>query len=131
MNTHEMQKILIDSIENVVVANIKKINTTNSTIGIIKEVPLGYDAVVEINEERFECLLPENLHSWIQKGDIVIVQDLYNDGRKLVVTGKVGETQESPSLVFYDEDSEKIISGVDGAFDNDGNFLDIKESILE
>lgn len=130
MNTHEMQKILIDSIENVVQANIKKINTTNSTIGIVKEIPLGYDTVVEINEERFECLMPEHMHSWIQKGDIVIVQDLYNDGRKLVVTGKVGETQESPSLVFYDEEQERIISGVDGAFEGE-DFLDTRESILE
>ena len=131
MNNHEAQKILIDSIQNIVDASINRINTTNSVLGVVVERPLGYDAIVEMNGERFSCLLPENLHSWIQKNDIVIVQDLYNDGRKLVITGKTGVRQETPSLVFEDEQQGKLISGVDAIFDENDELIETEKSILE
>lgn len=123
MNNSEAQKVLLQAMQDIVDATVSKISTTNSVIGAVVEMPKGYDIKVEINGQLHECLLPENLHSWIQKDDIVIIQDLYNDGRKMVVTGKTGAIQRSPSLVFSNEESGKLVSGVDGAFEN-GKRLD-------
>lgn len=37
-----------------------------------------------------------------------------------MVTGKTGQLQSSPSLVFFNPKSERLESGVDGVFDSDG-----------
>ena len=65
--------------------------------------------------------MPEHLHSWIQKDDIVVIQDLYGDGSKKVVTGKTGSRNTSPSLVFYDDETNMNISGVEVVYDEKGN----------
>ena len=52
---------------------------------------------------------------------IVIVQDLYNNKQRLMVTGKTGQLQSSPSLVFFNPKSERLESGVDGVFDSSGD----------
>lgn len=125
MDNHEAQNILVQTIQDIVNGTVETMKTTNSTIGTVVEMPKGFDCVVEIAGQEYQCTLPENLHSWIQKDDVVIVQDLYNDGRKRVVTGKTGAIHTSPSLVFNDEQSDKLISGVDGAFAEDGEQLDV------
>ena len=128
MDNHQAQKILLQTMQDVFNANIKTLNTTNSTIGVVTQTPKGYDVMVEIDGNEHECILTENLHSWIQKDDIVIVQDLYNDGRTRVVTGKTGARNKGASLVFNDESSNKLISGVDGVFE-DGERLDVHLSV--
>lgn len=117
MEAYEMQKQIFDSIQTAIDSSISKINTTNSTIGLVSEDPDGFICNVKINSEIVECSLPEHLHSWIQKDDIVIVQDLYNNSQKRVVTGKTGQINKSPSLVFEDASDMKLKSGVDGMFD--------------
>lgn len=128
MDNHQAQKILLQTMQDVFNANIKTLNTTNSTIGVVTQAPKGYDVTVEIDGNEYECILTENLHSWIQKDDIVIVQDLYNDGRTRVVTGKTGARGRDASLVFNDENSNKLVSGVDGVFE-DGELLDVHLSV--
>lgn len=120
MNNYDLQKSVIKAIETVVEAKIGENSTTNSTMGIVVEDPKGFTCKVDMNGQVFTCSLPEHLHTWIQKDDIVIVQDLYNDGVKRIVTGKTGSTRPSPSIVFSD-DSGRLIGGVDYIEDENGN----------
>lgn len=124
MSNYDMQKSVVESIRTIVDMEISKISKTDSQIGVIQSDPLGFSCKVMIGEYTYTCQLPEHLHTWIQKDDIVIVQDLYGDGAKKIVTGKVGQKQESPSLVFYDEEEGRNISGVDGLFDEMGSKKD-------
>lgn len=119
----EVQRALIQSIEKEVDYKLGKYKTTSSQIGVISEDPKGYEAKVIIGRNEMTCRLPEHLHTWIQKDDIVIVQDLYGNGSQKVVTGKTGEKNEAPSLVFYDEEVGKNVSGRDAMFNEEGNKL--------
>lgn len=120
MEVYEIQKQIFDSIQSAIDSRIGGLNTTNSTIGIVEETPNGFDCKVILNGDSITCSLPEHLHSWIQKDDVVIVQDLYNNSQNRVVIGKTGQVSKSPSLVFEDKEKEKLVSGVDGIFDSSG-----------
>lgn len=124
MEKNEAQKLILDAINEVVNYKVAGIQTTSSTFGLVVDMPVGYEATVQIMGQNYECQLPEHLHSWIQKGDIVIVQDMLNDGQKRIITGKVGSKQESPSLVFEDTKSGRLVSGVEGIFD-EGERMDV------
>lgn len=119
----DLQKAIIEAIDKSVVHKMAKNRTTNSQIGVVVDDPVGYDVKVLIGRNELSCRLPEHLHTWIQKDDIVIVQDLYGNGSQRIITGKTGERNESPSLVFYDEDTDRNISGRDAIFDDEGNKL--------
>ena len=118
METYDIQKKIVDSISVAVESELSNFNTTNSTIGVVKETPANFK--VEVKGEDIDCLLPEHLHSWIEKGDIVIIQDLYNNGQKRIVVGKTGQLSEDPALVFEDGSVGKLMSGVSGIFDETG-----------
>lgn len=120
----DLQRALLSAVEKEVDLKLQKHKTTNSQIGVVVEDPKGYEAKVLIGRNEKTCSLPEHLHTWVQKDDIVIIQDLYGNGAQKVITGKTGERQESPSLVFYDEDVDRNISGRDAIFDDEGNKLD-------
>lgn len=119
MSKRETQQAIIESIEKVVHAGISNMQTTNSLIGFVVGEPKGFDVTVSIYGEEYKCILPEHLHSWIQDKDVVIVQDLYGDGRSKVVTGKTGTTHQDSSLVFVDTEKDKIVSGRDGIFNGE------------
>lgn len=106
-----IQDSLLEAIDIMVSDSIKKAKYTSSTIGKVKSVKLP-DCVVTLADNEVTCVLPEHLHNWIQKDDIVIVQDLYNDNSKKTVVGKVGSSR-PVSLVIFDEAVGKDISGVD------------------
>ena len=116
-----MQNNLVNAVNKIVEVKINSFTSTNSTIGIVSNEPSGFGCKVKINDEEFECTIPEHLHPWIQKDDIVILQDLFGNGQKRVVVGKTGQLQQSPSLVFYDKKQKKNTSGVDGLFNSEGN----------
>lgn len=120
MDQTNIQDNIIASIDKLISSRIDAIQTTNSTVGVVSKDPVGFECEVKIKNEIFTCVIPEHLHSWIQKDDIVIIQDLYNNGQKRLITGKTGQLQDTPSLVFFNNKS-KAISGVDGLFDNEGN----------
>jgi len=124
MASYDTQKNIIDAIKTIVSAEVTKTSTTSSKVGIVVEDPVGFSCNVDIGGQTFSCQLPEHLHSWIQANDIVIVQDLYGDGSKKIVTGKTGSINPTPSLVFFDEASQKNISGVDYVEDENGNKMD-------
>lgn len=121
MANYDAQKKILDAISVVVKAEMEKQTTTNSIIGFVIADPIGFDCTVNVGGQEYACQVPEHLHSWIQKDDIVIIQDLYGDGSKKVVTGKTGSRNASPSLVFYDESVGKNVSGVDVVYDEMGN----------
>lgn len=120
MGNYDIQKGIIGAMQEVAKAEINKISATSSKIGYVVDDPSGFECTVSISGQEISCQLPEHLHSWIQKNDIVIIQDLYGDGSKKVVSGKTGSRNPEPSLVFYDEESGKNISGVDVIHDESG-----------
>lgn len=119
MKKSEMQDRLIDTMTDIVDYKISQLDFVNNKIGYVKSEPIGYKCIVSINDNDIECLLTEHLQTWIQKDDIVLVQDIYGTGDKLVVIGKTGSMMKSPSLVFYDEKIKKNIGGRDGVFQDD------------
>ena len=120
----DMQENIIRAIRTVVGAEMQSMNATKSTIGIVLENPKNYKAKVKINDDVFEAIVPEHVHHWIQKDDVVVIRDLYNDKKKLVIEGKTGHIGGEPQLVFSDaRDTDKYVSGVDGVFDENGNLL--------
>lgn len=120
MSNYDMQKNIISAIQEITRAEIGKKSTTSSKIGYVVDDPSGFDCKVSIGGQVVSCQLPEHLHSWVQKDDVVIIQDLYGDGSRKVVTGKTGSRNTEPSLVFHDEESGRNISGVDVVHDESG-----------
>lgn len=119
-----MQENVIRAIRTIVGAEMQSMNATKSTIGIVLDNPKNYKAKVKINDDVFEAIVPEHVHHWIQKDDVVVIRDLYNDKKKLVIEGKTGHVSGEPQLVFSDaRDTDKYVSGVDGVFDENGNLL--------
>lgn len=120
----DMQENVIRAIRTIVGAEMQSMNATKSTIGIVLDNPKNYKAKVKINDDVFEAIVPEHVHHWIQKDDVVVIRDLYNDKKKLVIEGKTGHISGEPQLVFSDaRDTDKYVSGVDGVFDENGNLL--------
>lgn len=120
----DMQENVIRAIRTIVGAEMQSMNATKSTIGIVLDNPKNYKAKVKINDDVFEAIVPEHVHHWIQKDDVVVIRDLYNDKKKLVIEGKTGHVSGEPQLVFSDaRDTDKYVSGVDGVFDEHGNLL--------
>ena len=120
----DMQENVIRAIRTIVGAEMQSMNATKSTIGIVLDNPKNYKAKVKINDDVFEAIVPEHVHHWIQKDDVVVIRDLYNDKKKLVIEGKTGHIGGEPQLVFSDaRDTDKYVSGVDGVFDENGNLL--------
>lgn len=121
MDAIQSQQQIVEAIDIVVKNRLQQFPTTNSLIGVVLSDPIGFNVGISINNESVECSIPEHLHSWIQKDDIVMIQDLYNNGQKRVVTGKLGQLQKSPSIVIHDTDKDKLISGRDGMFNENGD----------
>lgn len=119
MSEVNVQRQAIDAIGKVVDSKLVDFNHTRSDIGVVTEDPRGFDAKVKIGKDVVSCTVSEHLHSWIQKDDIVTIQDLYGDGQKRLIIGKISQIQDTPSLVFYDPETDKNISGRDGIFEGD------------
>lgn len=118
-NQYNAQKNFIDAVNKQVDIELSKQTTTKTIVGVIDDEPTDdYKIKVKINDSVYTCNLPYNMRPWIQTGDVVTVQDLYNNKSSLMVVSKIGNTMDTPSLVFVD-DNDKIISGVDGIFDEE------------
>lgn len=122
MMDKSIQDSLLEAIDIMVSDSIKKAKYTSSSIGKVKLVKLP-ECVVALADNEITCLLPEHLHDWIQKDDIVIIQDLYNDNTKKAVVGKVGSSR-PVSFVMHDEEKGKGVSGVDVTEDPNTGSID-------
>lgn len=125
MTVSGMQNNLIDAIKTIVNNELNNVSTSQSMTGVVVEDPVGYKCIVKVSGVERECTLPEHLHDWISKDDIVVIQDLYGNGAELVITGSSGTTR-NQSLVISDEsrDKGKLVSGVTKFEDEDGNLFD-------
>lgn len=87
----DVQKSLIEAIGILVDETIKNTSYTSSHIGLVKAIK-GFDCTVEIYGSDTVAKLAEHLHTLIKVGDVVLVQDLYNNNVSKFVVSKVGET---------------------------------------
>lgn len=117
----EQQKQLFDAVNILIDNQLTKENTTNTRIGLMLTDPVDGQTQVMLSGVQTTCLVSENMLYWVQKGDVVSIQDLYNDGKNLYVVGKMGNEMDEPSLVFANQYDDKIYSGVDGMFDDELN----------
>lgn len=121
-NIVSAQESMLLMVERVVDAKINNFGVTSSVIGVVVSNPVGNICDVKIIDDVYQCIIQEHLIHWIQKDDIVIVQDLHNNKRKMLITGKTGSIASGAQLVFEDARAAgNYVSGVDGAFDSDGN----------
>lgn len=122
------QKNLLKGIENVVDAKLRQMSKPEIMTGVVAEEPSGYKCIVRFNDTEKTCLLPEHLHDWISKDDIVFVTDTRGNQSQLVVTGSSGSTRRQ-TLVVNDESKEKLVSGVT-KFEDDGGTLTDNELVV-
>lgn len=113
----ELQNSLIETIKIVAGERLKNVNFTKSYTGLVKEM---YDnvAVVEIFESDYECMIPHNLSSYIEKNDIVIVQDISNNRFKKIVLGVISSLNKD-MFHIYDTTTDTIVSSVLQLWDED------------
>ena len=125
----EKQKSLLDSIDNVVNQRISQMSKPTIQVGVVAQDPSGFKCIVDIQGIEKECTIPEHLHDWISKDDIVYVTDINGKGMEYVVTGSSGTTR-SGSMVIQDEEKGRFVSGVT-KFENDESTLDDNEFIIK
>ena len=73
------QESLVNAISIIVDEMINGTEYTKSYIGVVESIK-GLESVVRISQASHKCLVMEHLSSQIAVGDIVVVQDLFNDG---------------------------------------------------
>lgn len=120
----EIQESLLKGVEIMVDSKFSNYQLPKNLIGKVVENPNGYDCSVSIFETIYTCTLPEHLHDWLSKDDMVIVQDIYGDGSNMIIIGSHGSTRKQ-TLTINDENKGKLVSGVtqfegkDGLSDHD------------
>lgn len=120
---NETQMAILNSINAIVDSKLSNLTTPSVKVGIVLQDPTGYQCVVKLNEAEITCTLPEHLHNWVAKDDIVYVQDAYGNGQQYIVIGSSGTTK-SGSMVIEDNDTGKFVSGVTKFEEPDGTLAD-------
>lgn len=123
----DFQQGIIDTVNVVVDGKINSLQTPQTQVGLVKQDPDGFEVLVDFNGTERKCTLPEHLHDWISKDDIVFATDMMGNGIEWVVTGSSGSVRDQ-SLVINDEDTEKqkgrLVSGVTKFEDENGDLTD-------
>lgn len=114
---NDIQQSLIESIQTLAGERLKNVNFTKSFTGIVKEVN-GLQAIIEINGSNSECIIPQNLASYIWKDDIVIVQDISNTKSQKIVQGVISSTNKD-MFHIYDTVEDKIVSSIEQLWDEE------------
>lgn len=122
MNAADIQKQILEAVKNVV-RNLPTDNGPKNSVGIVVQDPDGFKCIVNINGTEKTCILPEHLHTWVSKDDIVIVEDIYGNESELIIKGSSGSTR-SQTLVVNDENKQKLIGGVTKFEETDGALTD-------
>lgn len=123
MSVLEKQRSLIEGIEAVVDKRMSRINTPEIKVGVVVQDPAGFECIVDVQGTEMKCTLPEHLHDWVSKDDIVYVTDTRGNGADLVVTGSSG-TKRDQSLVVNDEERGRLVGGVTKFEDSSGALTD-------
>ena len=127
MSATEKQKQIIDAITVIAQEEAKKARGPKVEVGVVVQDPTGYQCIVRIQNTEKTCILPEHLHAWISKDDIVLVTDTNGTGANLVVTGSTGSTRDQ-TLVVNNEKTQRLEGGVTKFVETDGTLSD--ESIV-
>ncbi|KEK23933.1 hypothetical protein [Bacillus gaemokensis] len=114
---NDVQQSLIESIQILAGERLKNINFTKSFTGIVIEVN-GLQAIVEINGSNSDCIIPQNLSSYIGKNDIVIVQDISNTKSQKIVQGVISSTNRD-MFHIYDTVEDRIVSSIEQLWDEE------------
>ena len=104
--SRDAQKAFVDSVNTLIDKKIKSNNTTTSKIGIVQGVPSGFSVDVKVGENSYLCSIPEHLHTWIFEGDVVTIQDLYNNGQNRVIVSKQGSIYDDEVNLLYDSNTK-------------------------
>src|SRR5699024_11574516 len=98
----DAKKAFVDSVNTLIDKKIKSNNTTTSKIGIVQGVPSGFSVDVKVGENSYLCSIPEHLHTWIFEGDVVTIQDLYNNGQNSVIVSKQDSIYDDEVKLLFD-----------------------------
>lgn len=123
MTVSETQKNILKAVETIVDQRVSRQKGPLVQVGTVAEDPAGYKCIVNIQGTEKTCTLPEHLHDWISKDDIVYVTDIKGNGSDLVVTGSSGSLK-GQTLVINDEEKSHLISGVTKFEDENGKLTD-------
>lgn len=104
--SRDAQKAFVDSVNTLIDKKIKSNNTTTSKIGIVQGIPSGFSVDVKVGENSYLCSIPEHLHTWIFEGDVVTIQDLYNNGQNRVIVSKQGSIYDDEVNLLYDSNTK-------------------------
>lgn len=104
--SRDAQKAFVDSVNTLIDKKIKSNNTTTSKIGVVQGVPSGFSVDVKVGENSYLCSIPEHLHTWIFEGDVVTIQDLYNNGQNRVIVSKQGSIYDDEVNLLYDSNTK-------------------------
>lgn len=126
MSAADKQKQILDAITVIAKEEAKKVSGPKVEVGVVVQDPTGYECIVRIQNTEKTCILPEHLHAWISKDDIVLVTDTNGNGSRLVVIGSTGSTRDQ-TLVVNNEKTQRLEGGVT-KFDQGGTLSD--ESIV-
>jgi hypothetical protein len=117
--SQDIQNSIIEAIQIIAKERLKNVNFTKSYTGIVKTIDFENNkAMVEIFADNYECIVPHNLSSFIDKDDIVIVQDINNNKFKMVIQGVISSTNKD-MFHIYDPVTDEIISSVLQLWDED------------
>lgn len=105
-----IQESILSTIELIAGERLKNVNFTKSYTGIVRERN-GLKCIVEIFDSNYECIVPHNLSSFIDIEDIVIVQDIYNNGLKRIVQGVISSLNKD-MFHIYDPIEDRIVSSI-------------------
>jgi hypothetical protein len=113
----DIQNSLIESIKIIAGEKLSNVNFTKSFTGVVKEVN-GLLCTVEILGSNSECIIPHNLASFINKDDIVVVQDISNTNGQKIVQGVISSI--NPDIFhIYDPVEDKIVSSAEQLWDEE------------
>lgn len=127
MSAAEKQNQILDAMTLIAREEAKKAKGPKVEVGVVVQDPTGYQCIVRIQNTEKTCILPEHLHAWISKDDIVLVTDTNGTGANLVVTGSTGSTRDQ-TLVVNNERTQRLEGGVTKFEGADGTLSD--ESIV-
>lgn len=85
---NDYQESIVQAIETIVQQMIDDTSYTSSSVGVVTDIQ-GLDCKVKIFEKDVSCTLLEHMVGKVYVGDVVVVQDLYNDGQSKYVQSKL------------------------------------------
>ena len=114
-----IQDFIIEATKSISHEVLKRNKFTISQIGrVININSKSRVTIVEINGLEVKCILPINMARYVTHGDIVVVQDLHNNGAYMVIHGVIKGSGNNTGgggntiIHIYDTVSNTVVSSV-------------------